>query len=221
MTSNVSKAILPQSLPEQIAEWMVTEISEERLQPGQRLTEQFVAEQCRVSRGPVRDAFRIVEKLGLIRILPRKGVVVAPLDIGELKELFEIRAALVFVAIRQVIDRAEDEALQALFDQARSLQQQTGDETAFFKTSNELGKAFIELSESVRLRDMLMPLEVQISRYRHHGFSSLEAREASARGFVMVAEAMLARDKDKIRVVLETATRDLLAEVEKAFKSSQ
>lgn len=210
--------ILPQSLPDQIAEWLVTEISEERLLPEQRLTEQYVAEQCRVSRGPVRDAFRIVEKLGLIRILPRKGVVVSPLDINELKELFEIRAALVHVAVCHVIDNAADKELQDLLDQARSLEQQTSDESAFFKASNALGDAFVDLSYSHMLRDMLIPLEVQIRRYRHHGFSSLAARNASARGFVMVGEAMLSRDKNKVHEALISANEKLLTEVAKTFE---
>lgn len=211
--------ILPQSLPDQIADWLVTEISEERLLPEQRLTEQYVAEQCRVSRGPVRDAFRIVEKLGLIRILPRKGVVVSPLDINELKDLFEIRAALVHVAVCHIIDKAADEELQDLLDQARSLEKQTNDENAFFEASNVLGSAFVALSHSRMLRNMLMPLEVQVRRYRHHGFSSLMAREASAGGFVMMAEAMLARDKSKVQEALITANEKLLAEVGKTLKS--
>ena len=215
-----SQAILPQSLPDQIAEWLVTEISEERLQPEQRLTEQYVAEQCQVSRGPVRDAFRIVEKLGLIRLLPRRGAVVCPLDINELKELFEIRAALVHVMTGHLIKNASNQGLKDLHDQARFLQSLIHDESAFFKASNDLSRSFTDLAHSHRIRDMLVPIEVQISRYRHHGFSSRTAREASARGFVMVIDAMLTRDRDKVSRAVNEATEKLLAEVEKAFNQT-
>ncbi len=218
--NNISRAILPQSLPDQIAEWLVIEISEERLKPEQRVTEQYVAEQCSVSRGPVRDAFRIVEKLGLIRILPRKGVVVCPLDINELKELFEIRAALVRVAVCHVIDNATDDELQIMLNHAILLQSQTVDEDAFFKASNDIGDVFGRLAQSHRLMEMLAPLGLQIMRYRHHGFSSLAARDASALGYVMVAEAMMSRNKNKALAAVDSATENLVAEVEKAFNAN-
>ena len=209
--------MLHQSLPDQIAEWLITEISEERLAPGQRIREQFVAEQCNVSRGPVRDAFRMVEKLGLIRILPRRGAVVSPLDLHELKELFEIRTALTRVAVCRVIDQASDEQLANLTSGARSLQSLVEDEEQYFAASNALGEAFFDLANSNKLGELMAPLQMQIMRYRHHGFSSLGARDASAEGFLKIAEAMMTKNKNVAMGVVETMTGKLQVEVEKAF----
>ena len=63
----------------------------------------------------------------------------------------------------------------------------------------------------------MAPLHMQIMRYRYHGFSSLGARKASARGFVKIAEAMMTRNKGQAVEVVESMTSKLQVEVEKAF----
>jgi len=209
----------PQSLPDQIAEWLIREISEERLAPGERIREQYVAEQCSVSRGPVREAFQAVEKLGLIRLLPRRGAVVSPLDIHELKELFDIRAALTRVAVCRAIKYASDEQLGKLVTSARKLQLLTSDEDKFFIASNAIGEEFIRLTNSEKLREMMKPLHIQIQRYRHHGFSNLTARNASASAFLEIAEAMVARNEQQAQQTVESVTGKLRAEVEKTFEA--
>jgi len=208
----------PQSLPDQIAEWLILEISEERLAPGERIREQYVAEQCNVSRGPVREAFQAVEKLGLIRLLPRRGAVVTALDLHELKELFDIRAALTRVAVCRAIKYASDEQLEELVLSARNLQLLAANEDKFFIASNAIGEEFITLANSMKLEAMMKPLHMQIQRYRHRGFSNLEARNASARAFLEIAEAMVARNERKAQQTVESVTTKLRAEVEKAFE---
>ena len=218
--NQVVRRLAPRTLPDQIAEWLIAEVSEERLEPGQRITEQFVAEQYEVSRGPVRDAFRIVEKLGLIKLLPRKGAVVSPLDPVELQELFAIRAALSRVAIGRVVENASDEQLTELVGNARELRSLVDDADTFFAASNVISEDFLTLACSHKLSELLRPLHIQIMRYRHHGFSSLAARNASALGFVEIAEAMKTRDKGRALDVLEAMTGVLQSEIERVIGSS-
>ena len=216
--SQITKIMQPQSLPDQIAEWLILEIGEERLAPGERIREQYVAEQCNVSRGPVREAFQAVEKLGLIRLLPRRGAVVTPLDLHELKELFDIRAALTRVAVCRAIKYASDVQLEKLVKSARNLQLLVEDEDAFFIASNTIGTEFLDLTNSEKLTELMRPLHMQIQRYRHHGFSNLEARNVSARGFLEIAEAMVTRNERQVQQTVESVTGKLRAEVEKAFE---
>ena len=60
----------------------------------QRIMEQALAAEFAVSRGPVREALRILERDGLVTILPRRGALVSDLSIAEVKEIFDIRAML-------------------------------------------------------------------------------------------------------------------------------
>lgn len=62
--------------------------------PGSKLIEATLAEQMGVSRGPVREAFRLLEEAGLVRNEKNRGVFVRDIPIGEAVEIFDLRAAM-------------------------------------------------------------------------------------------------------------------------------
>lgn len=64
------------------------------LAPGQHLVQTDIAAQFGVSRLPVRDALRILEKRELAVTKPRHGVIVRPLNIQEVHDLYELRRLL-------------------------------------------------------------------------------------------------------------------------------
>ena len=64
------------------------------LAPGARLTEMALAARLGVSRGPLREAFRMLEEGGLVRIEKNRGVFVRDLPVDEAVEIFDLRAAM-------------------------------------------------------------------------------------------------------------------------------
>lgn len=62
--------------------------------PGTKLIEATLAERMGVSRGPVREAFRILEEAGLVRNEKNRGVFVRDVPIGEALEIFDLRAVM-------------------------------------------------------------------------------------------------------------------------------
>jgi DNA-binding GntR family transcriptional regulator len=74
------------SLPEQIASRLSERIVSGAYEPGQRIMEQALAQEFAVSRGPVREALRILERDGLVTILPRRGAIVTDLSVDEVKK---------------------------------------------------------------------------------------------------------------------------------------
>jgi phosphonate utilization transcriptional regulator len=64
------------------------------LLPGAKLNEEALAADLRVSRGPVREAFRALEQAGLVRTEKNRGVFVRSLTHFEADELYEVRAGL-------------------------------------------------------------------------------------------------------------------------------
>ncbi|MFL6691641.1 MAG: phosphonate utilization associated transcriptional regulator [Ramlibacter sp.] len=63
-------------------------------QPGSKLIEATLADRMGVSRGPVREAFRMLEEAGLVRNEKNRGVFVRAIPIEEALEIFELRAAM-------------------------------------------------------------------------------------------------------------------------------
>ncbi len=64
------------------------------LPPGSMLVEAALARRFRASKTPVREALAILRQDGLVRALPRRGYLVTPITVGDVHELFEVRAAL-------------------------------------------------------------------------------------------------------------------------------
>ncbi|WP_418314774.1 GntR family transcriptional regulator [Piscinibacter sakaiensis] len=75
-------------------------ITDGSLAPGERLTQEEIAEQLHVSRSPVLQALRLLKKDGLIEDAPGRGVQVAALDAQRMGQLYEVRGALDALAAR-------------------------------------------------------------------------------------------------------------------------
>jgi DNA-binding GntR family transcriptional regulator len=82
--------------------------------PGARLKEEEFAELYAVSRGPVREAFRLLERRGFVEIVPRHGARVREFDPADLASLFSVRAVLFGLAARQATEQARPELLPLL-----------------------------------------------------------------------------------------------------------
>ena len=70
--------------------------------PGSKLVEATLAEKMGVSRGPVREAFRMLEEAGLLRTEKNRGVFVRDIAIDEALEIFDLRAAMEELVGRQL-----------------------------------------------------------------------------------------------------------------------
>lgn len=89
------------------------------LAPGDKLTEMALAARLGVSRGPLREAFRMLEEAGLVRTEKNRGVFVRDIPIDEAVEIFDLRAAmdeLVGRRLAEHINPAELKELKGLVD---------------------------------------------------------------------------------------------------------
>ena len=64
------------------------------LTPGEKLTEAMLAERLGVSRGPIREAFRLLEEAGLVRQEKNRGVFVRDVPLDEAMEIYDLRAMM-------------------------------------------------------------------------------------------------------------------------------
>ncbi|MDH1255966.1 GntR family transcriptional regulator [Comamonas thiooxydans] len=84
---------------------LVDAITDGSLTPGERITQEEIAEQLGVSRSPVLQALRLLKKDGFIEDAPGRGVQVAQLDIAWVANLYEVRGALDALAARLAAER--------------------------------------------------------------------------------------------------------------------
>jgi DNA-binding GntR family transcriptional regulator len=89
-------------------------IVEGRLAPGSRIVEAEIARRLGVSRAPVREAARRLERQGVLVARPRYGFVVRSITVQEIDELFQVRISLEQTAIELACEKADAAGLQRL-----------------------------------------------------------------------------------------------------------
>ncbi len=108
--AKVPSALTPasrKSLGEDVAERLRDAILHGELSPGQRLREEDLSARIQVSRGPVRDAFILLEHEGLVRSSRNRGVSVVELTRNDLQEIYTLRSVLEPLAISLAIERGD------------------------------------------------------------------------------------------------------------------
>jgi DNA-binding GntR family transcriptional regulator len=86
-----------------VAEALREALIKGRLAPGERIKEIPLAEQLGVSRGPIRDALRVLEQDGLVQILPNRGAIVPEVHGSDILEVYALRAALGSLALQKLL----------------------------------------------------------------------------------------------------------------------
>ena len=84
------------------------------LGPGDKLTEAALAERLGVSRGPVREAFRVLEEAGLVQLEKNRGVFVRQVPLDEALEIFDLRAMIEAHVGATLAIKASEQQLQHL-----------------------------------------------------------------------------------------------------------
>ena len=167
------------SLAEQIAEQIGESILRNDYKPGDAITEQSLTERFSVSRGPVRDALRILEKEGLIEILPRRGARVTQLTTREVSDIFDIRAVLMGHAARLAARRGDADCLRILKEGYAVLAQNIKNENdleVHFRVSARMNFALASRSGNEKLCELVFQLARQVARYTRLGLSTPERR---------------------------------------------
>ena len=84
----------PRSLAEDAADRIREQILSGGFSQGEHLVEAKIAEQLAISRGPVREAFKLLRSEGLLNEEPRRGTFVVSLSTDDVRDIYGLRAAL-------------------------------------------------------------------------------------------------------------------------------
>ena len=98
------------TLVEQVVNAIVSEIVDGDLPANSRLIQDELARAYGVSRQPVQQALLLLRERGLVREAPGRGLIVAPLDVDFVRNLYELRAMLDGLAARLAAERGDQRA---------------------------------------------------------------------------------------------------------------
>jgi GntR family transcriptional regulator of gluconate operon len=122
---------------------------------GERLVEADLAERFGVSRGPIRDAFRILQVEGLVEN-QQPGVVVIGIDHDSINELYSLRGAIEGLAVRLAVGRYDEARFGAIQRHVEAMQRaaHAGDAVGFAQADVAFHNEICLISGHKRLADV-------------------------------------------------------------------
>src|SRR5215475_15924513 len=98
------------TLVEQVVNAIVSEIVDGELPANSRLIQDELARAYGVSRQPIQQALLLLRDRGMVREAPGRGLIVSPLDVDFVRNLYEVRAMLDGLAARLAAERGAGRA---------------------------------------------------------------------------------------------------------------
>jgi len=201
----------PDSLSEQIADYLADRIIQGELAPGERIQEQKVTAALNVSRGSVREALLILERRHLIAILPRRGAHVTELSAHKVQSLCALMSEMYILLGTAVAERWKAQADLAPFlviQQRLMASLERKDIKAFVEDSFNVMRATYPFADNPYLQETVENLQPAMSRTY---YLALEQRKATMGDYMhlfnSLLEAVVARDLPRIRQVLSDYTQ--------------
>jgi DNA-binding GntR family transcriptional regulator len=142
--------------------------------PGERLNEAALALRMGTSRGPIREAIRILAGFGIVTAVPNKGVFVRKISVREMLEIYELRALVFGFAAQRATERLtadnriELERLLKAMDTAC----ETGDGNGYYSLNLEFHALILTLSNNKRAHQAYLDYVNELHLFRRKYFDS-------------------------------------------------
>ncbi len=150
-----------------------------KIKPGTRMMEIELAEDMGVSRTPIREAIRKLEKEGLVVIEPRKGAYASEVSIKDMEDILEVRANLEGLAAYYAAERMTDQDKQALKDTRELFKQavEEGNMSEMISYDTKFHHMIVEASRNNHLIHMVEQLQELVLRFRYIYYKDFKRAE--------------------------------------------
>lgn len=217
----------PKTIAEQVYDLLKKKILYHEILPGERLLEVALCESLKVSRTPVREAFRLLQQDGLVERVPQGGVQVTDLSLEDLKEVSALRTVLEVYAAELACDKITErdiEKLERLMQKTAEMiiAEQEGkviDVAEFSGLNTAFHDIICDAAQSTYLSKILGIVRLPILRFRP---VSLEDKNHRTRGWEehkSMIKMLKNRDKKGLKKLVEKHVSDVGEAVAKTLAS--
>ncbi len=208
---------VPNTLAEQIANYLAERIMTGQIHPGERIQEATLATQLKVSRASVKEALFTLERWHLVEITPRKSACATRLDAEHASELYDVYMHLLMMLVSRLCERWQEpdreRMLTAVASVVARVQQPETDITAIVEASFGVMETCCEVVNNPYLTEALSNFKPAVSRAYYLSADRYRRGLAqTSQFFTQLPEAVLARDA----VAAQALIRDF-AEHQKAL----
>jgi DNA-binding GntR family transcriptional regulator len=195
----------PESLVSFAREQIETLIISGALGGGQKLNEHALATRLNVSRGPIREAIRLLEKDNLVTSVQNYGVYVRTLDLDEATELYAFRGVVFGYICGDVAEKQPSKLIRSLSSLVEKMDEaiEKAAPEKYFELNLKFHTLIVEASTVESAKRVYRSLAKQSSLFRRRSLSDVAEMRASNDEHRMILEAIGSADRAAAREAAE------------------
>jgi phosphonate utilization transcriptional regulator len=166
--------------------------------PGAKLTEAWLSERLGVSRGPIREAFRMLEEAGLVRQEKNRGVFVRDIPHDEAAEIYDLRAVMDELVGRRLAESVTAVQMKALRAIVERMEQavRAEDRDAYHLLNLQFHDRLVEFAGNRKLATIYSKLVKELALYRRRNLVDRTILPQSAAEHRAIVKAIASGDAD-------------------------
>jgi phosphonate utilization transcriptional regulator len=168
------------------------------LAPGAKLIEAELAAGLGVSRGPVREAFRMLEEAGLVRQEKNRGVFVRNIPLDEAVEIYDLRAMMDEAVGRQLAATISADQLKAVRAMVDAMEKavKAGDADSYHLLNLDFHDKLVEFTGNRKLTTLYRRLINELSLFRRLNLADAKLLPISAGEHRAIVKAIASGDPE-------------------------
>ena len=192
-------------LREMVYEELKMQILKGSIIPGTRMMEVELAEEMGVSRTPIREAIRKLEKEGLVTIEPRRGAYASMISTEDMVEILEVRQDLEALAAYFAADRMTEEKIEELREVSNSYNEavKSGKMEDMIKYDTRFHHIIVESCRNKNLVQMIEQLQELVLRFRYIYYDNFRRAENMPDEHEAIVAAISEGNADKARAAAD------------------
>jgi DNA-binding GntR family transcriptional regulator len=212
----IARILRGETLTEQAYRQLEEQIVTLQLKPGEFVSEYVLAESLKIGRTPIREALQRLAREGLVKILPRKGILVSETDPRKQLLVLEVRRELERLLCRLGAKRASEQQRRRFREIADGMDRaaKTNDDIAFMRLDRELNLLISEAGHNDYASGAMRFLHGHSRRFWYMHYKQAADLPLCARLHAVQARAIAAGDpkrasesSDRLIDYTETFTR--------------
>lgn len=180
-------------------------------EPGEKLSEISLSEHYQISRTPIREALKQLEREGLVEIIPRVGSCVTKPTEKELEELFTLKEVLEGLAAGLLVEQGNTKAIEEVRNSVTQMEKavQTLDHKLYVEANSTFHKVILEGADNSKLSFTLNLLLNQIgySRYVYLTIEAPQRIEKSLQEHQAILKALLEGNREEAEKAMRAHVR--------------
>ncbi len=170
-----------------------------QLPPGSVVSEAALSQRTGIGRTPIREALQRLAREHLMVVLPRRGILVAGVDVRRQLLLLEVRRELERLLARSAAKRATEAERKRFAEIADEMETAAakGDDIAFMRLDREFNRLTSQAAHNDFAETAMAPLHAVSRRFYYIHYQQVADLEITAKQHADVARAIAKGDRDQ------------------------